>query len=669
MKTCLLALTAILFLGTMASAQPPDTMWTHAYGGGGQDIAFGVASISDGGFVAVGRSRSFSSDYGIFAVRVDAMGDTLWTRTYGGASFDQAAGVCEVSGNDFLIVGSTASYGAGSYDAYVIRISSAGDTLWTRTYGTPSLDYGYAIVPSADGGFALAGSTTTPGQSLNALLLKADANGNVIWQHSYGGTNVDEAFSLQQTSDNGYLLGGRSVPPGGVRPDMFAVRTNSAGDTLWTRRYGNEDWEEGAGAVETMDGGVFIAGWKQSISNNDNNFFVVRANANGNQQWSATYGGAFLDRATALRQSSDGGCILAGYTLSSGAGASDYYFLKFDTEGDTTWSRTCGGLGEDILYALDVTSDGGYIAAGMSSSYGQGGGDFWLVRLPGFAGVAGFVRDSVTNDPLPNVWVSAVGQPNRARTDGMGYFVLTLPPDTTYDIISYGQCVARDTAFAIPVFTDSLTRQDLVLGIPVGVVPQTSLNIVAYNHVATTDTLRIYNTGMGVLDVRVTTTTVIPASAWLSVNPSVTQIEAGDSALIEVTVTSDTTDTGVFDYYGYLTLHWNSCPDSVIQLDVIAVILDAENPRAALPNSFTLEAYPNPFNPTTTLSFAVPHDELATLTIYNVNGQVVQTLVDGFQRAGVHHFTINASTWASGVYLARLQTPSTSLTQKLLLLK
>jgi hypothetical protein len=669
MRICVLALFTTLLCAAATLAQPPDTMWTRAYGGTGPDEAFGVCAVSDGGFVAVGRSRSFSSEYNVFAVRVDAMGDTLWMRSYGGAGLDHAAGVCEVAGDGFLIAGYTTSFGAGFYDAYVIRLSNTGDTLWTRTYGTSGADFGYAIVPTADGGFAVAGSSAMSGPSLDAWLLKADANGNVIWQHTYGSTSTDEAFSLQRTSDDGYLLAGRSVPPNGMGTDMYAVRTNSAGDSLWTRRYGNDDWEEGAGAVETMDGGVFIAGWKRSSSNYDYNCFVVQADVNGNQMWSATYGGALMDRATALRQSSDGGAILAGYTASSGAGASDYYFLKFDTNGDTIWSRTCGGSGDDLLHALDVTSDGGYIAAGISNSYGHGSGDFWLVRLPGSAGVAGFVRDSVTNDPLPNVWVSAIGQMNRTRSDALGYFVLALPPGSTYDIITYGQCVARDTAFGVPVFIDSLTMRDLVLGIPEGVVSQTSVNIVAHNHITATETLMVYNTGLGVLDYSVTVNTVPPSGGWLSVVPASGFALPGDSAQLAVQVTADTTDDGVYDLFGWLIVHMNSCPDSVPRVDVIATILDADDPAALPPSTFSLSAYPNPFNPTTTLSFALPHEDRVELVIFDLLGREVRHLLDTRFAAGVHRVTFDAADLPSGLYIARLHTSTATLLQKLMMLK
>jgi len=181
MKTCLLALFTLLLLTVISSAQPPDTMWTRAYGGTSFDEAYAVCAASDGGFVAVGRSRSFSAQFDYYAIRLNSMGDTLWTRTYGGTAYDHAYGVAEAANGGFIIIGSSQSYGAGSYDAYVVRINGSGDTLWTRTYGTTGVDFGYAIVSTTDGGWALAGSITVSGQSLNMMLTRIDDNGDIIW--------------------------------------------------------------------------------------------------------------------------------------------------------------------------------------------------------------------------------------------------------------------------------------------------------------------------------------------------------------------------------------------------------------------------------------------------------------------------------------------------------
>lgn len=669
MKTCLLALTALLFLGAMAAAQPPDTIWTRAYGGTATDEADAICPISTGGFYVAGRSRALSPQWDVWLLRINDLGDTLWTRAIGGAGNDFGTAVCEAEDGGAIVVGSTESFGAGSNDVYLVRTNGQGDTLWTRAYGGTSADFGYGIVRTFDGGYAVCGSKGTAAQSLNMYLLKFSATNQLQWQRDYGASNVDEAFALRQTADGGFVLAGRSVPPGESVPDMYVVRVTAAGDTVWTHRYSAQAWEEATGILETVDGGFLVTGWVHETGGDPFDFYVVKTTAAGAVQWSHTYGGSANDRATSVQQATDGGYIVGGYTTSYGAGNNDFYFVKLTTSGDTLWTRTNGGGGSDILYGLAVTPDGGYIAAGSTMSFGGGSMNGWAVRLSGFSGVGGTVRDMVTHQPLAGVHVGAVGQAHYVVSDVLGHYVLTLPPDTSYSIITFGPCVGRDTVAEVPVFQDSITALDLAVGVPHSDVPQTSVNIVAHNHMASSETLRIYNTGMGVLDMHVTTSTVSPARPWLSVNPAITQIEPGDSAHIVVTVTPDTTDTGVFDYYGYLTLHSNSCPDSARQVDVIAIVLDADDGLAAAPLSFSLGAYPNPFNPSTTLTFTLPKDEVAKLIIYDITGRAVQTLMEGFQSAGVHHFTINASAWASGLYLARLQTPSTSLMQKLLLLK
>jgi hypothetical protein len=345
------------------------------------------------------------------------------------------------------------------------------------------------------------------------------------------------------------------------------------------------------------------------------------------------------------------------------------FLIKLDTSGDTTWTVTAGGSGTEYLFGLTVTVDGGYVAAGATNSYGHGATDVWLVRYPGFSGVGGFAYDSVSGEPLPNVWVSAVDQPMRVRTDAFGYYVLTLPPEDTYDVITYGQCVERDTAFGIPVFTDSLTMHDFQLATPNGLVPQTSINLVAQNHDTASEPLVIYNDGLGLLDFMVAVTPVQPASSWLSVIPPSGSVLPGDSAIVAVQVHADTTDNGVFDFYGFLDVHMNSCPDSVIHVDVIATILDAEEEFVPQPLTFSLSAYPNPFNPATTLTFSLPHDATVSLVIYDLLGREMRRLHDAPATSGVHRVSFDASDLPSGIYVARLQAGATTISQKLVMLK
>ena len=672
MKSCFFALFTLVVFAAVSPAQPPDTMWTRAYGRSGHEDAYGVAATSDGGFFIVGGSLSIGNQSDVWLVRINSIGDTLWTRNYGGGAFDQGTAVRETSTGGAIIAARTQSFGAGSDDIYLIKTNSNGDTLWTRTYGTTSQDLAYGITSTMDGGYAVCGSQLVTGFSLQMVLMKFSATDELEWTNFYGETNVEQAYTVFQTADGGYLLGGRSVPPGSGRPDMYVVRTNIIGDTVWTRRYGNDDWEEGTGITEAIDGGCVISGWKQAPSGGNTDFYVVKTDNIGTMQWQHTYGGALWDRATTLRLATDGGYIVGGTSSSFGAGGYDFYFVKLNTSGDTVWTRTNGGTGAEQLRDIQITSDGGYMAVGVTATvaFTHGGTDFYAVRLPGFSGVGGFVRDEATNNPVPHVWVGAIGQAHRVMSDQQGYYVLTLPPGGVYDVISYGACVGRDTVRNIEIFQDSITVMDLTVGLPVGLIPQTSINIVANNRVLTSDTLHIYNDGLGVLDFTITVTPVSPPSGtWLSTSPAAASIEPGDSMAVAVNVLSDTTDDGVYDFYGFLTIHMNSCPDSAPRVDVIATILDADDAPTALPKTYALAAYPNPFNPSTTLAFDLPQSGPVDLVIYDVTGREVRTVLNSVLEAGRHQLAFDASDLPSGIYFARLTAQATTLTHKLLLLK
>ena len=543
--------------------------------------------------------------------------------------------------------------------------------MWTRFYGGSGYENPKAIEPLADGNFVIAGYSSSFGSLAGeGFALKIGLDGDTLWTRHYGGEGEQDFAAVTPLTDGGFVFAGYTTPQDLPGADVYVVRTDAAGDTLWTRRYGTPNVQDQAAGVQPMaDGGFLVGGFTQATANSEADFLAISISATGAPRWSHTYGGSGWDRAYAVQRATDGNFVLAGITHSFGAGNHDGYLIKVDGDGDTLWTVTCGGPGNEYLYSLEVTHDGGYIVAGFTNSFGWGGSDGYVVRYPGFSGVGGFVHDETTGDPLPNVWVSAIGQTQSALTDAAGHYVLTLPPDTTFDIITYGQCTENDTVWNVAIFEDSIAALDLTVGRPHGIVTQSSLNIIAPNHQSGVDTLFISNTGPGILDFRVVARALAPPSPWLSVLPEHGSVPPNSTFGVVVTAHADTTDDGTYDYYGDVTVHMNSCPDSIKHLDVIAVFLDADDPGEALPNRFALDAYPNPFNPSTTLTFTLPTSEPAELTIYDVTGREVETIVRAPLAAGRHQFMFNASSRASGIYFVRLQTPSAMLMHKLLLLK
>ncbi len=165
--------------------------------------------------------------------------DTLWTKAFGGTNEDYGRSVQETSDGGYIIAGYTKSFGAGSYDVYLIKTDANGDTTWTKTYGGSNIDQGYSVEQTSDGGYIIAGNSKSFGAGLDDVyLIKTDANGDTTWTKTYGGSNIDQGYSVEQTSDGGYIIAGYTKSFGAGSYDVYLIKTDANGDTTWTKTYG-----------------------------------------------------------------------------------------------------------------------------------------------------------------------------------------------------------------------------------------------------------------------------------------------------------------------------------------------------------------------------------------------------------------------------------------------
>jgi len=358
-----------------------DTLWTKTYGGDSIDGGYSVQQTTEGGFIITGYTKSYGAgNRDVYLIRTDANGDTLWTKTYGGDSLDVGYSVQQTTDGGFIITGYTESYGAGSYDVYLIRTDENGDTLWTRTFGGSSADVGYSVQQVTDGGFIIAGYTRSYGAGgSDVYLIKTDENGDTLWTKTYGGSHDDKGYSVQQTTDDGFIITGYTKSYGAGNSDVYLIRTNENGDTLWTRTYGGNSIDVGYSVQQTTDGGFIIAGYTRSYGAGSYDVYLIKTDENGNTLWTRTFGGDSIDVGYSVQQVTDSGFIIAGYTRSYGAGGSDVYLIKTDENGDTLWTKTYGGDSIDIGNSVQQTTDGGFIITGYTYSYGAGNSDVYLI--------------------------------------------------------------------------------------------------------------------------------------------------------------------------------------------------------------------------------------------------------------------------------------------------
>jgi hypothetical protein len=356
------------------------TSFAKTYGGTGSEYASSVQQTSDGGYIVAGKTYSFGAGwYDIFFIKTDASGNVQWAKTYGGTSWEGASSVQHTSDGGYIVAGETYSFGAGSADLFLIKTDASGNVQWAKTYGGTSGDYAYSVRQTSDGGYIVAGYTGSFGAGGGDIfLLKTDANGNIQWAKTYGGTDTENAYSVQQTSDGGYIVAGYTYSFGAGSTDVFLIKTDASGNIIWAKTYGGTDLEWAYSVQQTSDGGYIVAGYTYSFGAGGDDVFLIKTDANGNVQWAKTYGGTDNEVAHSVQQTSDGGYIVAGYTTSFGAGGADLFLIKTDANGNVQWAKTYGETGWDVASSVQQTSDGGYIVAGFTESFGAG--DIFLIK-------------------------------------------------------------------------------------------------------------------------------------------------------------------------------------------------------------------------------------------------------------------------------------------------
>ncbi len=366
-----------------AIAQPPDSLWSRTFGGSGYENAEGVQQTTDGGYIIAGSTASYGvGGLDFWLVKTDANGDTLWTRTFGGGGVDGARDVKQTNDGGYILGGATESYGAGSFDFWLVKTDSLGVEQWNRTFGGFYWEGFQTVHQTSDGGYILGGFTSSFGAgSEDFWLVKTDSSGNEQWNRTFGGGYNDCAFNLQQTMDGGYILVGQTYSFGAGDADFWMVKTDSLGVEQWSRTFGGISGDHCYSVQQTSDGGYILAGETWSFGAGNNDFWLVKTDSAGTELWNRTYGGSDWDSGISVQQTSDGGYVLAGWTNSFGAGSTDFWLVKTDSNGNSFWSRTFGGSLEDRCYSVQQTSDGGYIMAGPTQSFGAGYADFWLVKM------------------------------------------------------------------------------------------------------------------------------------------------------------------------------------------------------------------------------------------------------------------------------------------------
>jgi hypothetical protein len=316
-----------------------------------------------------------------------------WVFAFGGPKNDYGYSVQPTKDGGFIVAGSTESFSAGNADVWLIKLESSGRVAWQKSYGGKRFDGAFAVQQLSDEGYAVAGVTQSFGAGRSDIwLLRLNASGNVIWQNTYGtrNTEIAEGKSFQQTKDGGFMLAGSIIYDASANvsetthSDIWAMKLDANGLIIWQNRF-NTSMQDVARSIEqTSDGGYIIAGYSilfSILKGNNYEFWVLKLDPSGNIAWQKSYGGKNTDQGYAIRQIKDNGYIAVGTTKSFGAGNYDYWILKLDSGGNLIWQKAYGGEKADIASSVIETADGGYLVSGTTESFGQGKQDALVMKL------------------------------------------------------------------------------------------------------------------------------------------------------------------------------------------------------------------------------------------------------------------------------------------------
>lgn len=240
---------------------------------------------------------------------------------------------------------------------------------WEKTYGGSLDDRGYSVEQTTDGGYIIAGYTHSfDSDGTDVFLIKTDSRGNEKWYRTYLGEINDYGHSVRQTTDCGYIITGSYSSVSAGWHDVYLIKTDSIGNEEWSKTFGGGKAEHGLMIRITSDGGYIISGYTQSFGAGAKDIYLIKTDASGNEEWSKTFGGSDDDVGNSIQEISSGGFIIVGYTYSFNGDDSDVYLIKTDSMGNEIWSKTFGGSNDDSGHAIRESSAGGFIIAGTKDN-------------------------------------------------------------------------------------------------------------------------------------------------------------------------------------------------------------------------------------------------------------------------------------------------------------
>ncbi|MBO9701988.1 MAG: hypothetical protein J7604_17405 [Sporocytophaga sp.] len=358
----------------------------HAIGGDGEDECIKILEVKDKekGYLFSGNTQGVGAGKRDFYLsRIDSVGKLMWTKTYGGKDNEFGGFVEKTNDDNFVIVGYTESFNKDNNQILLIKVDPKGAVLWSKTIGLDRSVYATTLTVVRDGGFVILGETinnTSKIKHSDILVTKTDKDGNILWSKIIGGERTDYGYSISETIDHGYIIGGETNSFGKGDWDFYFLKLKESGDIEWTRAFGTDSSDYGRVAKQAPDGTFILGGTCVTGKDVDMEIGLVRVDANGGLLWSKTMGGQNAEYLLDLITLDELSFAIGGYTSSFGLNQEDAFICILDYNGKMKWMKTYGGPQEDHGVALCKTTNEGIILAGQTSSFSAKAKDVMLIK-------------------------------------------------------------------------------------------------------------------------------------------------------------------------------------------------------------------------------------------------------------------------------------------------
>ena len=380
MKPSALALLAVLLFGlaTIGHAQAPDTVWTRTFGGASNDAGRSICFAIDDGYVVAGYTESFGDHpQDAYIFKVDVSGNLVWEHNHGTEGFYYARCIRPTSDRGYIITGQAEEDGVFG-NVFAMKTDSLGNEIWRRGYDGM---IGVSVIENVDSNYVIVGGSI--GYLADCLMFCIDPNGDLLWSRSYDIDFNEYINGIVQIADGGYVVTGCTGAGNGESWDLFIMKTDKYGEMLWLKDYGLPDIEcddVGYSIRQTIDEGFIVGASTASFGEGYSDFWLVKTDSSGDTLWTRTFGGWLVDFGYSALQTQDSGYVIAG-TGGSFGGGPDVYVVKTDAYGDTLWTKVIGRNGSDIGTQIIETKSGGFVIVGDTYYHSHGAKDAYVIKL------------------------------------------------------------------------------------------------------------------------------------------------------------------------------------------------------------------------------------------------------------------------------------------------